>query len=62
MPELLKGRKVICHEVVLADIANAGAEYVPSETGIVVDGDIVTGRSGADVDKFIEAITTCITN
>lgn len=60
MPELLKGRKIICHEVVLADIANAGAEYVPSETGIVVDGDIVTGRSGADVDKFIEAIATCI--
>lgn len=60
MPELLKGRKVICHEVVLADIANAGAEYVPSETGIVVDGDIVTGRSGADVDKFIEAIANLI--
>lgn len=61
VPELLKGRKVICHEVVLADIANAGAEYVSSDTGIVVDGDIVTGRSGADVDKFIEAIATCIT-
>lgn len=61
MPELLKGRKVICHEVVLADIVNAGAIYTPSETGIVVDGDVVTGRSGADVHKFIEAIATCIT-
>ena len=61
MPELLKGRKVICHEVVLADIANAGAKYVSSETGIVVDGDVVTGRSGADVHKFIEVIATCIT-
>jgi protease I len=61
IPELLKGRKVICHEVVLADITNAGAEYVSSETGIIVDGDVVTGRAGADVDKFIEAIATCIT-
>ena len=56
MPELLKGRRVICHEVVLADIANAGAVYVPSPTNIVVDGDMVTGRSGQDVNAFIDAI------
>lgn len=42
MPALLKGRKVICHEVVLADIANAGAIYTPSASGIVVDGDVVS--------------------
>lgn len=56
MPELLKGRRVICHEVVLADIVNAGAIYVPSPTNIVVDGDLVTGRSGGDVNAFIDAI------
>lgn len=56
MPELLKGRRVICHEVVLADIVNAGAIYVPSPTNIVVDGDLVTGRSGGDVNAFINAI------
>ncbi|MBV9386095.1 MAG: DJ-1/PfpI family protein [Chroococcidiopsidaceae cyanobacterium CP_BM_ER_R8_30] len=56
MPELLKGRKVICHEVVLADITNAGAVYVPSPSNIVVDGDLVTGRSGHDVNAFIDAI------
>jgi protease I len=56
MPELLKERRVICHEVVLADIVNAGAIYVPSSTNIVVDGDMVTGRSGQDVLAFIEAI------
>lgn len=61
MPELLKGRKVICHEVVLADIANAGAVYVPSPTNIVVDGDLVTGRSGQDVHAFIDAIADLIT-
>jgi protease I len=56
IPELLKGRRVICHEVVLADITNAGAIYVPSSTNIVVDGDLVTGRSGHDVNAFIDAI------
>lgn len=61
MPELLKGRRVICHEVVLADIANAGAVYVPSSSGIVVDGDLVTGRSGHDVYAFIDAIAHQIT-
>lgn len=57
MPELLKGRRVICHEVVLADIINAGAVYVPSPEGVVVDGDLVTGRSRHEVEPFIDAIT-----
>lgn len=56
MPELLKGRQVICHEVVLADIANAGAIYTASPSGVVVDGDLVTGRSKDEVDSFIDAI------
>lgn len=57
VPELLQGRLVICHEVVLADIINAGAIYVPSPEGVVVDGDLVTGRSRHEVDPFIDAIT-----
>ncbi|BAY38703.1 ThiJ/PfpI domain-containing protein [Nostoc sp. NIES-2111] len=64
MPELLQGRKVICHEVVLADITNAGAVYVPPPVNsspndpgnIVVDKDLVTGRAGHDVYAFIDAI------
>jgi protease I len=56
-PEMLKGRRVICHEVVLADITNAGAIYVPSSTGVVVDGDLVTGRSKDDVALFVDTIT-----
>jgi protease I len=68
MPELLKGRRVICHEVVLADITNAGAIYVPpppnsepnDPKNIVVDGDMVTGRAGHDVNAFIDAIATQI--
>ena len=60
VPELLAGRKVICHNVVLADVANAGALYTPSPTNIVVDGDLVTGQAGHDVDKFIKAIAAAM--
>lgn len=58
-PELLRGRKVICHQVVLADILNCGAQYIPPDEenkGVVVDEDLVTGRSGDDVVPFIHAI------
>lgn len=58
-PELLKGRKVICHEVVLADVLNCGAIYVPQDAengGVVVDGDLVTGRSWHVVEPFIQAV------
>lgn len=57
VPELLKDRKVICHTVVLSDVHNAGAVFVPSEDHIVVDGDLVTGRSAADVAAYLDAIT-----
>ena len=58
-PELLKGRQVICHEVVLADILNCGAQFVaPDETngGVVVDGDLVTGHTGKHAPPFAQAI------
>ena len=69
VPELLKGRRVICHEVVLADITNAGAIYLPpppnsepnDPRNIVIDGDVVTGRAGHDVNAFIDAIASQIT-
>src|SRR4051794_10059540 len=53
-PELLKGRRVSCHRVMLADVVNAGGLYDP--TPVVVDGDLVTGDSGASVLPFIDAI------
>jgi protease I len=58
-PELLKGRRVICHEVVLADVLNCGAIYVPQDAqngGVVVDGDLVTGHDWHVVQPFIQAI------
>lgn len=56
VPELLAGRRVICHEFVLADVANAGAIDTNSPNHVVVDGDLVTGRSWHDVGPFVDAI------
>lgn len=55
-PDLLKGREVICHEVVLADVANAGGVYVAAPTGVHVHEDLVTGRSKDEVYIFIDTI------
>ncbi|MEM9541177.1 MAG: DJ-1/PfpI family protein [Cyanobacteria bacterium P01_E01_bin.42] len=55
-PEILMGRRVICHTVVLADIHNAGAIYVPEPSHIVIDEDLVTGRSAADLEAYFDAI------
>ena len=55
-PDLLKDRKVICHTVVLADIHNAGAIYIPARSHVVIDHDLVTARSFADVEPYFEAI------
>lgn len=55
-PELLRGRRVICHTVVLADIVNAGAIFVPEPSHVVVDRDLVTARSAQDLDAYFDVI------
>jgi len=55
-PEVLKGRKVICHTVVLADIVNAGATFVPNQGYVVVDNDLVTARSAANLKEYFNTI------
>lgn len=62
VPELLKNRKVICHTVVLADVVNAGAIYVPDESHVVIDKDLVTGRSAADIEAYCHAIMEAYRN
>ncbi|HEX3043999.1 MAG TPA: DJ-1/PfpI family protein [Bacillota bacterium] len=59
-PELLAGRKVICHEVVLADIVNAGAVYVPDPSNLVTDGDLVTGRTYHQAADLVDRIKDLI--
>jgi protease I len=60
-PDLLHGRHVTCHEVVRADVLNAGAIYTSSSDNVVVDGDLVTGYSKNEVHVFIKAIARTIT-
>lgn len=62
MPELLAGRRITCNPVVLADVVNAGAIYVPAapsgqwDKQIVVDDDLVTNPSYHASDAFVDAI------
>jgi protease I len=59
VPELLTSRRVICHEVVLADVLNAGGVYVPPDDhnrSVVVDGDLVTGRSWHEAGLLVDTI------
>lgn len=62
VPELLKNRRVICHTVVLADVVNSGAIYVPDESHVVIDKDLVTGRSAADIEAYCHAIIEAYRN
>jgi protease I len=54
MPELVKGRKVVCHNNLLGDIRNMGALYTDQD--VVVDGDLVTGRAGPLCHSFARTI------
>lgn len=55
-PELLRGRRVMCHTVVLADVANTGAVYVANEGEVIVDDDLVTGRSSKNIPEYVDTI------
>ncbi len=56
IPEMLKGRRVICNRVMLADVNNAGGVYVNSDTGVVVDEEIVTNDSASRTPELVDAI------
>jgi putative intracellular protease/amidase len=56
VPEYLAGRKVICHEVVQADIQNAGAIIIHTPSKVVVDDDLVTGHSKDEALLLAETI------
>lgn len=60
VPALLKGRRVICHSVVMADVLNCGAEIVLTPERVVRDEDLVTGFSKKEVPAFMAAIAQAI--
>jgi protease I len=53
-PELVRGRRVVAHNNLLGDVRNMGAEYVNED--VVVDGDLVTGRTGGHAHFFAKKI------
>jgi protease I len=55
VPELIRGRPVIGHPNLYSDIKNMGAIYTP-EHDVVVDGDLVTGRTGGHCHLFAKKI------
>jgi len=57
-PELMRGRKVVVHNNLLGDARNMGAIYVNED--VVVDGDLVTGRSGGHCHLFAKKIIELI--
>jgi deglycase len=53
-PELVRGRNVVVHNNLHGDAVNMGANYVDED--VVVDGDLVTGRSGGHCHLFAHRI------
>ena len=49
-PELIKGRPVTCHNNLHGDVINMGALYQNED--VVVDGDLITGRTGGHAHLF----------
>ena len=54
MPELVKGRRAVVHNNLLGDAKNMGIEYVDED--VVVDGDLVTARTGGHCHLFARKI------
>lgn len=53
-PELVRGRKVVAHPNLYGDVVNMGAIYTDQD--VVVDGDLVTARTGGHCHLFAREI------
>jgi protease I len=54
VPQLVRGRKVVAHNNLLGDVKNMGALYTDED--VVVDDDLVTGRTGNHCHLFARRI------
>jgi protease I len=54
VPELVRGRRVVAHVNLLGDVRNMGAIYTDED--VVVDGDLVTARTGGHCHQFARRI------
>jgi protease I len=51
---ILRGKRMTCVAAIKDDVKNAGANYVDEE--VVVDGNLVTSRTPADLPAFMPAV------
>jgi putative intracellular protease/amidase len=61
--DLLRDRKVTCAHNIICDVENAGAEVVYEGDGtadLVIDGNLITAKHPAMLDKFMEAFINAI--
>lgn len=56
--ELVRGRKAVVHNNLLGDAKNMGIEYLDQD--VVVDGDLITARTGGHCHLFARAIIDAI--
>lgn len=54
IPQTVRGRPLTCHNNLVHDVRNMGADY--RDQDVVVDGDLVTGRTGRHAHLFAEAL------
>jgi len=54
VPELVRGRRVVVHNNLIGDARNMGAIYTDQD--VVVDGDLVTARTGGHCHLFARKI------
>jgi len=51
--QVLRGRRITGWKSLVQDIKNAGAEFIDQE--VVIDGNLISSRSPADIPAFIKA-------
>lgn len=54
IPEVIKGRRVTCHNNLIGSVRNTGAIYVDQD--IVIDDDFITARTGAMYSQLARRI------
>jgi protease I len=57
-PELVRGRRVVAHNNLWGDVRNMGAIYTDQD--VVVDGDLITARTGDHCSLFARAIIDAV--
>lgn len=57
--EVIKGRKLVCHNNLIGDAKAYGAAFINED--VVVDGDLVTGRSGGHAHLFAKKMIELLT-